>query len=60
MIQHDIKDQKSHGRLPRHLHTPSENKEALQAGSKTNIFMAKKRLIGHIIQMTKKWNSNAT
>ena len=28
--------QKSHGRLPRHLHTPGENKEALQAVSKTN------------------------
>ena len=26
MVQHDIEDQKSHGRLPRHLHTPHENK----------------------------------
>ena len=35
IVQH-IEDQKSHGRLPQHLHTPSENKEALQAVSKTN------------------------
>ena len=35
IVQH-IEDQESHGRLPQHLHTPSENKEALQAVSKTN------------------------
>ena len=35
IVQH-IEDQKSDGRLPWHLHTPSENKQALQAVSKTN------------------------
>ena len=36
IVQHEIEDQKSRGRLPRHLDTPSENKEALQEVSETN------------------------
>ena len=53
IVQH-IRDQKSHGRLPQHLHTPSDNKEALQANSKTNVLMPKTRPIRHMIPMTKK------
>ena len=36
IVQHEIEDQKSRGRLPRHLDTPSENKEALQEVSEKN------------------------
>ena len=35
IVQH-IEDQKCRKSLPGHLHTPSENEEALQAVSKTN------------------------
>ena len=35
IVQH-VEGQESHGKLPQQLHTPSENKEALQAVSKTN------------------------
>ena len=48
IVQH-IEDQKSYGMLPRHLHTPNENKEALQAVSKTKIGPMR-----HMILMSKK------
>ena len=36
IVQHEIEDQKSRGRLSRDLDIPSENKEAIEEVSETN------------------------